>query len=140
MESDVNKTNVNLSSAEVDQLPKSDGKISDSATVVSNTLLAGGERVLMQTAQTVVCGKDGVKFEAHILMDSASHRTFMTERLAKRLNLSPQRTEFLSVSTFETKKPQNMDTYVVNFNVIAKDGLTISLYANVLQQITNPIR
>ena len=34
MERDVNKTNVNLSSAEVDQLPKSDGKISDSATVV----------------------------------------------------------------------------------------------------------
>ena len=38
VESDVNKTSVNL---EVDQLPKSDRKISDSATVVSNTLLAG---------------------------------------------------------------------------------------------------
>ena len=72
-ESDVNKTNVNLSSTEVDQLPKSDGKTSDSAAVASNKLLAGGERVLLQTAQTVVCGRDGVKFEARVLMDSASH-------------------------------------------------------------------
>ena len=37
-ESDVNKTNVNLSSTEVDQLPKYDGRTSDSAAVVSNTL------------------------------------------------------------------------------------------------------
>ena len=33
-----------------------------------------------------------------------------------------------------------MDTYVVNFNIIVKDGSLISLHANVLQQITSPIR
>ena len=33
-----------------------------------------------------------------------------------------------------------MDTYVVNFNIIVKDGSSISLHANVLQQITSPIR
>ena len=59
--------------------------------------------------------------------------------MAKRLNLQPQRTESLSVSTFGTRKPQNLDTYVVNFNIITKDGSPNSLYANVLQQITSPI-
>ena len=139
-ESHVNKTNVNLSSTEVDQLPKSDGKTCDLAAVVSNILLAGGERVFLQTAQTFVCGKDGVKFEARVLMDSASHLTFITEQMAKCLNLQPQRTESLSVSTFGTRKPQNIDTYVVNFNIITKDDSSISLYANVLQQITSSIR
>ena len=96
-ESDVNKTNVNLSLTEVDQLPKSDGKTSDSATVVSNTLLAGGKRVLLQAAQTVVCGKGGVKFEALVLMESASNWTFMTKQMVKLLNLQLQQTESLLV-------------------------------------------
>ena len=108
--------------------------------MVSNALLAGGERVLLQTAQVVVCGKDGVQCQARILMDSASHRTFMTEQMAKRLNLQSQQVESLSLSTFGAKKPQHLDTYVVNFNIIVKDGSSISLHANVLQQITSPIR
>ena len=37
-------------------------------------------------------------------------------------------------------KPQHLDTYVVNFNIIIKDDSSLSLHANVLQQITSPIR
>ena len=70
---------------------------------MSNTLLAGGEKVLLQTPQVVVC-KDGSKCQARVLMDSASHRTFMTEQMAKQLNLLSQRSESLSVSTFGTRK------------------------------------
>ena len=87
--------------------------------MVSNVLLADG---LLQTAQVVVSGKDGVQCQAHVLMDSASHRTFMTEQMAKCLNLPSQRVESLSLSTFGTKKPQHLDTYVVNFNIIVKGG------------------
>ena len=79
-------------------------------------------------------GKDGSKFQAHVLMDSASHRTFMTEQMAKQLNLSSERTELLSMSTFGTRKPQSLDTYVVNFSIITKDGSSVSLHANVLTQ------
>ena len=57
---------------------------------MSNVLLAGGRRVMLQTAQVVVCGKGGVQCQAHILMDSASHRTFMTEQMTKHLNLLSQ--------------------------------------------------
>ena len=51
-----------------------------------------------------------------------------------------QRSESLSVSTFGTRKPQSIETYVVDFNMVTKDGLLIPLQANVLQQITGPIR
>ena len=71
--SDTKRTSVNLSSTDTDQPPQSDEKNSESAAVVSNVLLAGGERVLLQTAQVVVCGKDGVQCQICILMGSASH-------------------------------------------------------------------
>jgi len=47
----------------------------DYATV-SSTLLVGGERVLLQTAQITVYGKDKLQLQAHVLMYSASHCTF----------------------------------------------------------------
>ena len=72
-ESDNKKTSVNPSLADTDQLAQSNEKNSESAAVVSNALLAGGERVLLQTAQVVVRGKDGVQCQARILMESASH-------------------------------------------------------------------
>ena len=115
-------------------------KTPDAAAVVSNTLLAGGERVLLQTAQVTVCGKDGLWLQARVLMDSASHRTFMTEQMAQRLNLQSIRTELLSVSTFGTKRAQSLETYVVDFNLMTKQGSSILLHANVLKQITSPIQ
>lgn len=89
---------VNLS--ETNKSEESDEKTQDLATMASNALLAGGEKVLLQTAQVVMCNKDGLKCQVHVLMDIASHRIFMTEQMAKQLNLLPQRSESLSISTF----------------------------------------
>ena len=36
------------------------------------------------------------------------------------------------------QNPQHLDTYVLNLNIIVKDG-SISLHANMLQQITSPV-
>ena len=47
---------------------------------------------------------------ARILLDSASHRTFMTEKFAKELKLQSEHKELLSVSTFDAKNPQDVDT------------------------------
>ena len=44
------------------------------------------------------------------------------------------------VSTFGTKKPQNLEMSVVEFTITTKEGLPVILHANVLQQITSPIR
>ena len=40
------------------------------------------------------------------------------------------------MSTFGAEKTREVDTYVVNFKVKAKDGSYLSLSANVLKQIT----
>ena len=74
-----------------------------------------------------------------MLLDSASYRSFMTERLAKQLKLTPQYKESLSVSTFAARKPQDVSTYVVEFNMITKDKTYLHFYANVTEQITRPI-
>ena len=110
------------------------------STATTSTLLTGGERVLLQKAQATVYGKDGLRLQARILMDSASHQTFMTKKMAQRLNLQPLKRELLSVSTFGARKAQSLETYVVDFYIVTKQGSTILLHANVLKQITNPIQ
>ena len=72
-------------------------------------------------------------------MDSASQRTFVTEQLAKQLQLPLQQKE-LSISTFGGKRPEGLDTYIVQFSISTKEGSLITLSANVLQQITRPIQ
>ena len=51
---------------------------------------------------------------ARVLLDSVSHCTFMTEKLAKELKLQSEHKELLSVSTFGNKNPKDVDTYVAN--------------------------
>ena len=77
---------------------------------------------------------------AHILLDSASQRTFMTESFARKLNLPVLHRETLSISTFGSQGPQNIDTYVVNLTLLTKEGSQLNLHANVLKQITAPTR
>ena len=100
-----------------------------------------GERVLLQIATVPIQTADGsATILAKVLLDSASHRTFMTDQLAKRLCLNSQRKEVLSVSTFAARGPQKVSTYVVHFNLMTKDGSCLSLHANVINQINGPIK
>jgi len=70
------------------------------AVCTDHTLLTSGERVILQTALVpIYCHNESI-ISAPLLLDSASQRTFMTERLAKRLDLPSQRKETLSISTF----------------------------------------
>ena len=125
---EVKKTSVIISSSEDKPPPNSEQKPTDTASIVSNALFASGERVLLQTAQVIVCGAQGVEAQASVLMDSASHRTFMTKQMAKKLNLQPQRKETLFLSTLGTKKPQNLEMSVVT----TKKGLSVILHTNKL--------
>ena len=95
---------------------------------------------MLQTARVPVQSGDKTEIvSVRVLLDSASHRSFMTERLAKQLKLTPQYKESLSVSTFAARKPQDVSTYVVEFNVITKDKNCLHFHANVIEQITGPI-
>ena len=55
---------------------------------LTQSLLASGEKVLLQTAIVSIVsiqGEDGEVVKARLLLDSASQRTFMTNQLAQRL-------------------------------------------------------
>ena len=114
------------------------------ATVNSNVtpmLLASGERVLLQMATVPVQSVNGsVTVTARVLLDSASQRTFITDQLVKRLKLTPEHRELLSVSTFGMGKATDVDTYVVYFRVKLKDGSNMLMFANALKQITGTIQ
>ena len=58
---------------------------------------------MLQTANVPIQMAEGTLVMARVLLDSASHRTFMTEKLAKQLKLHSQCKELLSVLTFGAK-------------------------------------
>ena len=60
--------------------------------------------------------------------------------MAKLLKLPSQRKETPSVCTFGSQGPRNIETYVVYFSIIIKNGTQLSLQAYVLNQITSPIQ
>jgi len=138
-QSSVNSSENNPSSASNEVMVETD--IVTPAVSSDHMLLVSGERVILQTAVApVYCVNGSTMISARILLDSASQRTFMTESFAKKLNLPVLHRETLSISTFGSQGPQNIDTYVVNLTLLTKEGSQLSLHANVLNQITAPIR
>ena len=136
-ESSENTTTV-TSNESVKKNNQSTDTVNSSATPM---LLASGEKVLLQIATVPVQKVDGsTTVIARVLLDSASQRTFMTDRLAKQLKLVPEHRESLSVSTFGAEKASNINTYVVQFRVKTKDGSHMPMFANVLNQITGNIK
>ena len=76
-------------------------------------LLASGERVMLQIATVSIQSLDGsVTITAHVLLDSASQRTFITDRLARELKLVSKYKELLSVSTFGAEKASNVEAII----------------------------
>ena len=75
-------------------------------------LIASGEKVLLQKLQMFLFRwQTEQQLWQGFLLDSTSHRTFMTEKLSKEFKFQSQCKELLSVLTFGTKNPQDVDTY-----------------------------
>lgn len=64
--------------------------------------IVGSRRVILQTCRVIVKSDNGSKV-SRILLDQGSHRTFISESLAKHLHLKPIRHENLSVFSFGAK-------------------------------------
>ena len=78
-----------------------------------NSLISSGEMVLMQTAKADVQNPvNDLRQNARILLDSGSQRTYITESLAKRLNLKLGEKDECMLVTFGSEKPkrQNLET------------------------------
>ena len=97
--------------------------------------------MLMQTARTQIKNPEsGLKQTARILLDSCSQRTYITEALAKKLNLKlGDRDEFMLV-TFGSEKPRKTESRNTKLDIVLKDGSTLTINANVVPHIAVSIQ
>ena len=98
-----------------------------------SVLISSGETVLMQTAKTDIRNPlTSVTQTVRILLDTGSHRSYITESLAKALNLKMGELTELSLVTFGSKKPQRYRTPTTKVDITLKDGSNCTITANVL--------
>lgn len=100
-------------------------------------LLSCAESVLMQTASTEVTGKKSDKSKmVRLLLDSGSHRTYISKDLAKRLDLEEETEQEINVITFGSDKSKVIKTKATTVKVKLKDGSYMSMTANIVPQIS----
>ena len=109
--------------------------------VTENTLLASDEQVLMQTATVEVenLEKSG-KQTIRLLLDTGSQRSYVTEQLADKLQLPIKGSETLTVYTFNTSKPRQLQTPVTELRLLTKDGSSLHLRVNAVPKITGTLQ
>ena len=119
-----------------DEIPTEDGLVN-----TENSLISSGEMVLMQTARadiknTINCYRQNVR----LLLDSGSQRTYITESLAKNLNLKMGNTDEIMLVTFGSEKPKRIRSPTTKLDIVLKDGSILQINANVVPQIAGSIQ
>ena len=90
--------------------------------------LASGENVLLQTATTDIKNpQSNQTVTARVLLDPGSHRTYITQKLANKLELKRLQKEIISVVTFGSTKPKQIESHVVEIELPLKDGTSFNL-------------
>ncbi|XP_052771144.1 uncharacterized protein LOC128210829 [Mya arenaria] len=126
------KENVHLSE-EVDQTNHAIGEEAG--------LLSHDEKVLMQTALVEACGEDCSKNEkVRLILDSGSHRTYITRSLADRLGLKERKEEEIRLVTFGSEKSKVIKTHSTTLKVKLKSGMLMTMSANIVQNISGAIQ
>ena len=113
--------------------------VEDDEEVTEESLLASGEQTLMQTAMTNVSDASNKQTTpVRVFFDTGSHRSYMTEDLAKRLNLSFNRKQTLTVFTFGSKEAKEIQTPVASVKLQTSEGF-VNLNVNIVPRITGSI-
>ena len=111
------------------------------STITENTLLASDEQVLMQTATAEVENLEkSIRQAIRLLLDTGSQRTYITEQLAEKLQLPIKGSETMTVYTFSTSKPRQLQTPVTELRLLMKDGSSLHLRVNVVPKITGTLQ
>lgn len=83
--------------------------------IQDNAFVSSSEMVLMQTASTEVMNpRNYLQVETRIIFDSGSQRTYISQRLASKLQLKGERKEEIKLVTFGSDKPKTVKTSSVN--------------------------
>ena len=105
-----------------------------------SALMASSRHILMQTATVMVKDLHGkLSAKIRLILDSGSQRSYVTESLAKQLKLPLDTTERLSVVTFASDKPKQLECKSSKVQLSLKDGKTMTLKITVVPNITGKI-
>ena len=106
----------------------------EEATVVS------GSHVLMQTATATISSISGNQsMPIRMILDSGSHKTYITEKLAKSLKLKLSPLEKVTVATFRSDKAKLIKYRPTKLQLALRDGSLMPVEANVVPHITGKL-
>ena len=98
--------------------------VQDSANTTDSSIttsaVKGTQDVLIQTAKTYAFGEDrSKKVPVNILFDSGSQKSYIAEKLRKKLSLKSEKTETINLNTFGTESfvKKNCERVLVNLEV-----------------------
>ena len=113
-----------------------------SATVATeHTLLSSDEQVPMQTATVEVENLEkSRRVTTRLLLNTGSQRTYITNKLAEKLQLPITGSETLTVYTSSASKPRELHTPVTELWLLTKDGSSLHLRVNVVPKITSNLQ
>ena len=112
----------------------------EESDITENVLLSSGESVLMQTAKTKVNNPiTNSQQTVRLLLDTGSQRTYVTESLAKSLNLKMGEPNDITLVTFGSKKPQRIKSPSTTIGITLRNGSTLQINANVIPSITGTV-
>lgn len=112
----------------------------DTLQAHENVLVSSDEIVLMQTATTKV-RKPGEQHgeDIRVLLDSGSQRTYITETMAKKLQLTIGEKQTIQLVTFGSEKPQTIQTPTTQVQMRLVDDSYITITANIVPKICGQI-
>ena len=95
--------------------------VQDEVVYTKNSLISSCEMVLMQTAKTDIKNPESdIKQETRILLDSGSQRTYITESLAKMLNLKLGDRDEFTLVTLGSEKPKRTETRNTKLDIVLR--------------------
>ena len=104
-------------------------------------LYTPGQTVLLYMALAYVKNPTNNKiFPARLVLDTGSHRTFITRKLAEKLQLASEGSETLSIMAFAAETTRDLDSYRVCFELCLRDGTFMPMYANAMSVITGSLQ
>ena len=121
-----------LVTSTVEENPKDEGAAAAKAST-NSTLLTTGQYAMFMTASVTVKNpcSDNIT-SCCLVLDTASHRTFITKALADKLRLEGDGLQSLTISTFGSTKPRTVESTFSDVEIFQKDGSSKWITANIL--------
>ncbi|MCP4491484.1 MAG: hypothetical protein GY820_29850, partial [Gammaproteobacteria bacterium] len=102
---------------------------------------SGGSYLLIADAYSRIRERSTPKqMKFKVFLDNGSQKSFITKRLAEQLNLPHEKVEVLSISTFNQRSPQVVESPVVTMELLLKNGEQFPMTLNVMPSLTGPMR